>query len=72
MKSSILAVLLMSSLGLASVQTQVNQCSGGATCGGSQTSKQKGGRRDLSSLFQRDPETDFAMKVFGKNMPSYY
>jgi len=69
MKSSILAVLLMSSLGLASVQTQVNQCSGNAQCGGGQTSKQKAGKRAIMSLFRRDPEFDFAMSILGK-LPS--
>ena len=65
MKASILALLLMSSLGLASVQTQVNQCSGNAQCGGGQSSKQKG-KRALASLFRRDPDFNFAMHILGK------
>jgi hypothetical protein len=70
MKTSILALLLTSSLAIASVQTQVSKCSGSASCGGSQSNKQNfsGGKlkRDIASLFRRsDPEFDFAMHILG-------
>ena len=63
------AMLLMSSVALASVQ--VNNCwgnSGGCKQGGGQTTKVKGGRRSLQALFQRDPDFEFAMGVLGKTI----